>query len=376
MLLVTSAFPFLKRFDENGMDVGGNLVGTCLKSWQNNGFRVLSVHNQAEKEMIGDGFPGVEYRFVEENLGPTARKIPSLAAILSDLPQDEPVGIINADIFMAEAPCFAERLAALAIDSTIVMHRWEVPSLADRRGHRFDLGVDLLAFTPAKVAPALTAFTKLPYQLGVPWWDYALPVAASLYAPLTHVVDPILLHHTHDQAWNDEEWHRFALISSEFLKNQLEIEGSDSMLTAELQRRLNRIDRQHYTSKDPKERDYALAELTLRWIQVYSEQRMFSLLSEMKLPASGRTLSDAIPDESAADDELPPGLLEELTNIRRKMPRREFNSPPLLALYKEISTESTAGQVIGAGFRDIGRVILSTGKLLERRMRRKRRGYS
>jgi len=375
LLLVTSAFPFLKRFDQNGTDVGGELVGACLKSWQDNGFRILSVHNKSEEELIGDGFPGVEYRFVEEDLGPTARKTPSLAAVLSDLPQDEPVGIINADIFMARAPCFAERLSALAIDSTIVMHRWEVPSLADRRGQRFDLGVDLLAFTPAKVAPALTAFMKLPYQLGVPWWDYALPVAASLYAPLTHVADPILLHHTHDQAWNDEEWHRFAKISSDFLNSQLLVGGSDPTLTAELRRRLARIDRQHHASKDPKERDYALAELTLRWIQVYSEQRMFSLLSEMELPASGRMLSDAIPDD-ADDDELPAGLLEELAHIRRKMPRREFDSPPLLALYKEVSTESTAGQVVGAGFRDISRVILATGKLLERRMRRKRRGYS
>lgn len=381
MLLVTSAFPLLKRFDESGTDVGGELVGTCLKSWQANGFRVLSVHNKAEEPLIGDGFPGVEYRFVDEDLGPTARKTPSLAAVLSDLPPDEPVGIINADIFMVEAPHLADRLAAAARDSTVVMHRWEVPSLAGRRGRRFDLGVDLLAFTPGKVAPAIAAFVDLPYQLGVPWWDYAFPVAASLYSPLMLVADPILLHHTHDQAWNSGEWHRFAGLSASFLKAQAAEPSANPKLARELQRRLARIERDHYGSKNPKEPDYALAELTIRWIHVFSEQKALSLLSEMELPPSGRTLDDPV------EDDLLEGLLStnsaynsadpaEASEIRRKMPRREFKGPPPLALYREVSTESTAGQVVGAGFRDIGRVILATGKLLERRMRRKRRGYS
>lgn len=381
MLLLTSAFPLLKRFDEHGTDVGNELVGRCLRSWQANGFRIVSVHNKAEKGLLGDGFPGVEYRFVEEELGPDARKTPSLAAVLAAAPPDEPIGIINADVFMARSPDFAGRLAAAASDATVVMHRWEVPSLARRQGHRFDLGVDLLAFTPRKVAPALEAFAKHPYQLGVPWWDYALPVAASLYAPLMLVADPILLHHIHDQAWNAGEWHRFAERSASYLKEQTTASGADPKLARELQRRLARIERDHHGSKDPKERDYALAEFTIRWIHVFSEHKSLSLLSEMELPPSGRTLDDPV------DDDLLEGLLStssaynsaepaEASEIRRKMPRREFKGPPPLALYREISTESSPWQVIGAGIRDLGLVARSTGKLLERRLRRKRRGYS
>jgi hypothetical protein len=381
LLLLTSAFPHLKRFDEHGTDVGKELVGRCLRSWQDNGFRILSVHNKAEEKLLGDRFPGVEYRFVEENLGPGARKTPSFAAVLADLPAHEPVGIINADVFMAESPDFAERLSAAAADATVVMHRWEVPSLARRQGRRFDLGVDLLAFTPQKIAPALEAFTSFPYQLGVPWWDYAFPVAASLYAPLVLVDDPVLLHHTHDQAWNDGEWHRFAEISADFLKAQSRASGVDPKLAHELQRRLTRIERDHYGSKDPKEPNYALAELTIRWVHVLSERKALSLLSQMELPPSGRTLDDAV------DDDLLEGLLSEsltynsaepseAAEIRRKMPRREFKGPPPLALYNRVSTESSPWQVLRAGLRDLGLVFRSTGKLLERRFRRKRRGYS
>jgi hypothetical protein len=114
---------------------------------------------------------------------------------------------------------------------------------------------------------------------------------------------------------------------------------------------------------------------------VFSERRALSLLSQMELPQSGRELDDPAQDDllegqlstSASYNSAEPA---EAAEIRRKMPRREFKGPPQLALYKDISTESSAWQVIGASFRDLGLVARSTGKLLERRIRRKRRGYS
>ena len=380
MLLITSAFPKLKRLDERGDNVGEQLVGQCLRSWQANGFRIVSVHNAAEKALLGDGFPGVEYRFVEEDLGPGARKTPSFAALFAGLDKDEPVGLVNADISMAPFPGFADRLAAVAADHTAVMHRWEVPSLTGRQGRRFDLGVDLIAFTPGRLAGVIERFTALGYQLGVPWWDYAFPVAASLHAPLAYVADPILLHHTHDLAWNEDEWHRFAKVSATFLAGEAEAKGADPALARELRRRLGRIERENFGSRNPKESDYGLAELTIRWIQVFSEQRPVSLVAQMDLPASGRTLDDPVEDDLIAavldDPAYDSAAPAEAAAIRRKMPKREFRGAAPLSLYREVSTASSAGQVIAAGFRDVGKVILSTGKLLERRMRRKLRGYN
>lgn len=377
MLLITSAFPKLKRLDENGQDVGAELVGRCLRSWQENGFRVLSVHNEAERDFIGDGFPGVEYRFVAEQLGPEARKTPSFAALFADLDPDEPVGLINADIFMAPTLGFADRLAAAAVEGTVVMHRWDVPSLDRRKGRKFELGVDLIAFTPRRIWSALEPFLRLPYQLGVPWWDYALPVAASLHGPLLHVADPILLHHLHDQAWNSEEWHRFARISAGYLAEVAAAADADPGLAKELGRRLKRIRRETRGIDPAKERDYLLASLTIRWVQVFSERNARSLIAEMDLPSNGRELDN--PDDSAVDewmDDDDPAEIDEATILRRGRPRREFPGATALAIYDEISTESSSGQVIAAGLRDIKKIVLSTGKLLERRVRRKRRGHS
>jgi len=116
-------------------------------------------------------------------------------------------------------------------------------------------------------------------------------------------------------------------------------------------------------------------------MHVFSERRNLSLLSEMTLPSSGRTLDDPAEDDLLAamletDEAYSSAAPEEAAAIRRKMPRREFKKPLTLALYREISTESSAWQVLRAGFRDIGLVASSVGKLLERRVRRRRRGYS
>jgi hypothetical protein len=332
--------------------------------------------------MLSVRFPDVEYRFVEENLGPEARKTPSFAAVLNGLDPDEPVGIINADIFTALVPDLAARTAKAAAEAVLIGHRWEVPSLAARRGKRFDLGVDFIAFTPRKIAPAIESFAKLPYQLGVPWWDYAFPTACSLYQPLSLIDDPIFLHHTHENAWSMVEWHRFAAITLDYLKARAEDPAADRRIARELKARLARLEHDYRDNPRPKEKDYALAELTLRWVHVMSERRPLSLVSEMALPPTGLDLDDPwvkalpeslkplfeLPDTEAAANSAEPAVAPAVLS---RMPRREFKAPPFLALFKDVSTESSPAKVVGAGFRDLGLVALATGKLLERRVRRR-----
>ncbi len=401
MLLVTSAFPFLKRLDENGVDVGPDLVRRCVESWQANGFDVLSVHNEAERDLIGAGLPGVTYRFVEEDLPPGARKMPSFAAFLSVLPPDEPIGIINADLFMPPCLDLAARMDRLARQSTLILHRWEVPSLARREGKRFDLGVDLFAFTPALIAPALSGLVEHPYQLGVPWWDYALPLAASLYSPLSLVSDPILLHQTHEQAWNDREWHDFASISETYLIKQVKNPLADQWRAQQLRERLGEIDEYYAGEHDPFERHYALADLALHMIQTMSSRHTVSVLSDMSFAAddadpwlqrsereAGRhalmqlrraaatieivpPVPDATPIESA-----PPSAQEELLRyLAVETVPSGVDIRSGLAIRDEVTDETPALQVVKAGLGDLWAVTMEIGKLLERRFRRWRRRH-
>ncbi len=404
MLLITSAFPFLKRLDENGVDVGQDLVRDCILSWQANGFDVLSVHNEAERDRIGAGLPGVTYRFVQEDLPPGARKMPSLAAVLSDLPPNEPIGIINADLFMPRCLDLAERMDRLARESTLIMHRWEVPSITRRKGKRFDLGVDLFAFTPSLIAPALEGLIKRPYQLGVPWWDYALPLAASLYSRLSLVSDPILLHHTHDQAWNDREWHDFADISETYLIEQAKHPLADQRRAEQLTERLGEIDEYYAGEHDRFERHYALGDLTLHLIQTMSSQHTVSLLADMSFAVedddpwlqrsereAGRhallqqrraaatieshtSIPVGAPTAGGQISSTPPTAQEELLKyVSAEALPREQGRPTRLAIYDEVTDETSAWQLVVAGLSDLWAVIMAIGKLLERRFRRWRR---
>jgi len=281
--LITSAFPRLQRLDENDVDVGPDLVARCIRSWQDNGFDIVSIHNRAEEEAIGDGLPGVLYRFVDEALPEGTRTTPTLAAVLADLPPDAPVGIINADVFMVPFPGLAARMSAAAREATLLMHRWDVPSLRRREGRRFDVGVDLIAFTPRRIAPALSALASRPYQLGVPWWDYALPLAASLHAPLTLVADTLLLHHWHKLTWSEPEWHVLAEITEAFLLEQAADPQAEPLLAAEFSRRLQQLGIDYEDAPDRHARNYALDDLARHLIHQISGARSISLLAEMRL---------------------------------------------------------------------------------------------
>ncbi len=401
MLLITSAYPHLKRLDENGVDVGPELVARCIASWQANGFDVLSVHNAAERGVIGAGLPGVTYRFVEEELPPGARKMPSFAAVLNDLPPDEPVGIINADIFMPPCTDLAERMDRRARQATLVLHRWEVPSLERREGRHFGLGVDLFVFTPALIAPAIEGLIQRPYQLGVPWWDYALPLAAGLYSPLSLVSDPILLHHTHEQAWNDREWHVFAKVSETYLLEQVENEAADPVLAAEIGKRLRSIEEYYGDNPDRHDRNYAIADLSLHLVQALSSRNTVSLLAEMSFPATETFDAWLQPSErearrvveiearrsAGAGNETSAAVKSHLGSATRPTAQdellkflnqpdalREFEVAPSLAIYDRVTVDSPWWSVLAAGIADLARIVSTMGKLLERRFRRWRRG--
>ena len=283
MRLITSAFPHLHRPDENGVDVGEDLVGRCIRSWQGNGFDIVSVHNRAEEETIGAGLPGVAYHFVDEDVPEGTRALPTLAAVLADLPPDEPVGIINADVFMVPLAGFAAKLAAAAREATVLAHRWDVPSLSRREGRRFDVGVDLIAFTPRRIAPAIAAMVRRPYRLGIPWWDYALPLAASLYAPLRLIDDTLLLHHWHELAWNEPEWRGFAAITEEVLAEQARDPLANPERADALARRLEQLASDHADDTDRHIRDYALDDLARNLIHEISGEDRISLLADIRL---------------------------------------------------------------------------------------------
>ncbi len=380
MLLVTSAFPHLRRFDENGVDVGADLVARCVRSWQSNGFRVLSVHNESDREQIGLGLPGVRYAFVDERIPGSARSMPSLAAVIAQAPSDEPIGIINADIFMVPFEGLAERMEAFARSRTIVMHRYDVPSIDRRDGKIFEIGVDLLAFTPSLIAPAIDGLVRRPFQLGVPWWDYALPLAASLYAPLALATDPILLHHAHQLNWNENEWHRFAALTEDYLLEQANNSSADPQIADVLKRRMGQLHEDFASDQDRYRRNYALDEIARHMLHRISGHRALNLFAEMSLRGDQS-------GQAAAWDSLSSGEMARLEAAERAKGAAESiaaevvsaaaaQEPPQrspVMLTPEVVDSAPLNRVLAAGLHDASTSIMTVGKAIERRFRRWRR---
>ncbi|EHJ46216.1 hypothetical protein DFW101_0199 [Solidesulfovibrio carbinoliphilus subsp. oakridgensis] len=163
---------------------------------------VVSVNTAAEIEALWRKFP--EVVFVP---GPdaAARDLGRPYAALGDLlaagvaAGAEAVAIVNADIVLVPPEGLAERIGRAARGGAAFACRVDVAGLAATTGQYHDVGFDLCA-VDAAVAGRLDVGG---FHLGLPWWDYALPLAVlAAGGRLGFAAAPVLRHPVHAQAWS------------------------------------------------------------------------------------------------------------------------------------------------------------------------------
>ena len=205
--LVTSLAP--------GRDLG--LQRAAVKSWQDAGFTVLSVNAAPEIPALTRDHPGVTLVTAAATAEKVAGKpVPYIHDLLKALraacqasgtaPADCTVGVINDDIYLRSAP---EDLAALhdaARGSLILGARVDVATAADLAAfvpsgdERYSIGYDYFLMS----GDLLADFTDGPFCLGMPFWDYWLPLVALLRGrPLKALLSPVALHIDHQTRWDD-----------------------------------------------------------------------------------------------------------------------------------------------------------------------------
>ncbi|WP_414464233.1 hypothetical protein [Hyphomicrobium sp. DY-1] len=212
MLLITSVPPVFSRKDrKTGEELGTRYLASCIDSWRKNGFQPLSINRFDEVDAINRlalidclGVSNDEAYFPN-------RFGPSLGAILDTVSSAEAVGIVNADIYMLSAEGCAEILAQQSQKSIVAARRMDVMDHGASRGNVFELGYDLVAFTPAKVPKTISNDRIRRFQLGVPWWDYVFPYSCSEEVPAFRIKEPFLTHLLHSDRWNEDVWNECAL---------------------------------------------------------------------------------------------------------------------------------------------------------------------
>lgn len=219
--VATSIPPKLTRRDA-GRAVGDEYQNLCIRSWIDNGFRVLSVNDPEEIPDLSSRFPAVNFIPAGRNAGAwTGRKNPYIADILSaviDAP--EPVlGIINADLVFQRSDIWKQRLPHLVHDSIVIGNRYDADSLLGGAFQRYSGGIDILFFDRTLARQAIEH--AMPFAMGVSWWDYWLPLLAAFNKRKILVVDrPGIVHLSHKQGNTSAIWREFGTFFAAYAVGQ------------------------------------------------------------------------------------------------------------------------------------------------------------
>jgi len=207
MLLLTSIPPrFSRKSPETGAEIGKDYLARCIQSWRRNGFVPISLNRPDEVDAVS-ALGIIDCMAVSNREAREPSKFgPCLGAIFDNVPHDQPIAIVNADVYMLYGIGTADRLSRLCEEAVVAGRRLDVTHLGAKQGQVFALGYDLFAFEPRKVPRTVANPIIRHFQLGSPWWDYAFPYACSREIRGLRLKEPFLVHQLHPDRWDPSTW--------------------------------------------------------------------------------------------------------------------------------------------------------------------------
>ncbi len=203
IVIATSIPPKLSRRNA-GQEVGEDYQLLCVQSWLDCGFRILSVNDAEEIPALRARFPFVEFVETQRNASAiSGRKTPYVADLLAALAAqpEEIVGIANADIMFEPTPQWRTDLPSACRGAVVTGHRLDTSSLFYGACQEYGYGFDYFFFERPAAGEILPE--ALPYAVGVPWWDYWVPLSLALTGrTVSTCTRPRILHLAHEAAWN------------------------------------------------------------------------------------------------------------------------------------------------------------------------------
>jgi hypothetical protein len=219
--VATSIPPKLARRNA-GRAIGDDYQKLCVRSWIDNGFRVLSVNDPEEIPDLSSRFPAVDFIPAGRNASAwTGRKNPYIAdLLLAVIDAPEPVlGIINADLIFERSNTWKQRLPQLVQDSIVMGNRYDTDSLLSGAFQHYPGGIDIFFFDRTLARQAIAY--AMPFAMGVSWWDYWLPLVAAFNNRKILLVDrPTTVHLSHKQGNKAAVWREFAASLAAFAVDQ------------------------------------------------------------------------------------------------------------------------------------------------------------
>ncbi|MEQ8734998.1 MAG: hypothetical protein RIC29_08745 [Rhodospirillaceae bacterium] len=201
LVLATSLSPIDER----------DVQATTVQSWLDNDITVVAVNTAAEIDQFKSTYPNIHFVVAERTAEQYAHKpVPYIydllqAAKTQSSPGDT-VGIINADIFLRPAPGLKQFLMQSADGCVVLGPRVDVTT-ADSfnvktpiSNPKFSVGYDYFIMS----RDVVDVFADSPFAMGMPFWDYWLPLTAYLAGrDLKSLNSPIALHVNHETRWDE-----------------------------------------------------------------------------------------------------------------------------------------------------------------------------
>lgn len=183
----------------------------AVQSWLSHGAKVLAINTTDEIDALRGSFPDVHFvetqRTAEQLAGrPVPYIFDLLKAAKENSNEGDALGVINADIFLRHSQGLKSFLAAESQGAVILGRRVDVPeksvfhTYSPDAAPTYSVGYDYFVMS----RDVVDDFSDSPFAMGMPFWDYWLPLTAYLAGrPLKTLNSPVALHVQHETRWDD-----------------------------------------------------------------------------------------------------------------------------------------------------------------------------
>lgn len=182
----------------------------AVSSWRDAGFDVISVNCEEEISQLKCEFADVDFIKVNRDARKRHGKpLVYLDDVLAALKKTKaPItGIINSDIIL-RAPELSKKIKESIESRCFLGNRIDVQKIDLVKGDRYSLGYDYFIFDPK----LLDKLCSTEFCLGMPWWDYWLPIAGLNAGFSTIYINTnIAYHEFHNTNWANDTFYRYGL---------------------------------------------------------------------------------------------------------------------------------------------------------------------
>jgi hypothetical protein len=181
----------------------------ALESWRAAGLSVVSVNSRAETTALREYFPDVTFRTIDRTVEERGRPFVPIQALIQAAKEasEDVCGIVNSDVEFRGDASFFETVCKEVPSALVFGNRIDLSDNKLTTGKAFRNGYDFFFWDRANSA----LLEETPMVLGLPWWDFWLPLHAYAQGLRTkRFVTSSMIHIAHPIGWDVLNYVKYA----------------------------------------------------------------------------------------------------------------------------------------------------------------------